>query len=146
MCSAEQGRPVSYIPYHFASGTFPVSRTYHLRQMLYNYDRAQDRVDIKSSNQIMPSFPFSDVPVYADTVDIESKFKYARRRTVNLGYMIFTRALIRPSALAFHDFWGCMVTPDNVAQRVSTDDLRYHVWVATKRVVESRLYATHMLT
>ncbi|KAF9233828.1 hypothetical protein BU15DRAFT_53390, partial [Melanogaster broomeanus] len=41
------------------------------------------------------------------------------------------------SALAFHDFWGCFLTPDNVASHIRTDDLRYHVWVASKRVVES---------
>ncbi|KAG8216233.1 hypothetical protein J3R82DRAFT_8274 [Butyriboletus roseoflavus] len=44
-----------------------------------------------------------------------------------------------PPALAFHDFWGCLLTPDNVAAGIFTDDLRYHVWVATKRVVESGL-------
>lgn len=75
MSSADAVRPASYVPRRFASGTFPVSRNYNLRQMLYNYSYSRGRVDLKgdSSDQVIPSFPFSDVPVYADTVDIESK-------------------------------------------------------------------------
>ncbi|KAF8558560.1 aldolase [Imleria badia] len=115
MPSAEPVRSASYVPRRFASGTFPVSRYYNLRQMLYNYTDSEGKVDLKGdpSDQVIPSFPFSDVPIYADTVDIET--------------------------LAFHKFLGCLLTPDNVAARIGTDDLRYHVWVATKRVVESGL-------
>ncbi|KAH0831356.1 hypothetical protein J3R83DRAFT_14018 [Lanmaoa asiatica] len=115
MPSVESLRPASYVPRRFASGTFPVSRNYNLRQMLYNYSYSKGTDNSKGdpSDQVIPSFPFSDVPIYADTVDIET--------------------------LAFHDIWGCLLTPDNVAARICTDDLRYHVWVATKRVVESGL-------
>lgn len=75
MPSAESVRPASYVPCRFASGTFPVSRNYYLRQMLYNYSYSKGRDDSKRdpSDQVIPSFPFSDVPVYADTVDIESE-------------------------------------------------------------------------
>ncbi|KAG6380360.1 hypothetical protein JVT61DRAFT_8473 [Boletus reticuloceps] len=117
MPTTESVRPASYVPRRYASGTFPVSRDYHLRQMLYNYSNSQgrdaDKSKLDTSDQVIPSFPFSNVPVYADTVDIET--------------------------LAFHNYWGCLLTPDNVAARIGTDDLRYHVWVATKRVVESGL-------
>ncbi|KAF8123682.1 hypothetical protein EV363DRAFT_1403752 [Boletus edulis] len=117
MPTIESVRPASYVPRRYASGTFPVSKDYHLRQMLYNYSNSQgrdaDKSKLDTSDQVIPSFPFSNVPVYADTVDIET--------------------------LAFHNYWGCLLTPDNVAARIGTDDLRYHVWVATKRVVESGL-------
>lgn len=75
MPSAESVRPASYVPRRFASGTFPVSKYYNLRQMLYNYSDSNGRDDLEGnpSDQVIPSFPFSDVPVYADTVDIESK-------------------------------------------------------------------------
>lgn len=76
MPSPESSRPLSYVPWRFASGTFPVSRNYHLRQMLYNYADSMGRVNSKSGDsfdQVIPSLPFSDVSVYADTVDMESK-------------------------------------------------------------------------
>jgi hypothetical protein len=80
---AESPRPASYVPHRFASGTFPVSRTYNLRQMLYNYSTGRDDSKEDPSDQVIPSFPFSDVPVYADTVDIESKL-YVRSLAFSL--------------------------------------------------------------
>lgn len=133
MPSDESVRPASYVPRRYTSGTFPVSRDYALRQMLYNYAHAKGRDDAidAPSDQVIPSFPFSDVPLYADTLDIESQS------------VVTSTALahppVVPPALAFHHFWGCLLTPDNVAARIGTDDLRYHVWVAAKRVVESGL-------
>lgn len=87
MPSAESVRPASYVPRRFASGTFPVSRNYNLRQMLYNYSYSRGRVDLKGdpSGQVIPSFPFSDVPVYADTVDMESELY------VSSSTFLFTR-------------------------------------------------------
>ena len=73
MPSVESLRPASYVPHRFASGTFPVSRNYNLRQMLFNYSRGRRDLKEDPSDQVIPSFPFSDVPVYADTVDIESR-------------------------------------------------------------------------
>ncbi|KAG9310162.1 hypothetical protein JVU11DRAFT_9782 [Chiua virens] len=119
--TADSLRPASYVPRRYASGTFPVSKDYNLRQMLYNYSpsgsSADNNKDINgylSSHQVIPSLPFSDVPVYADTVDLET--------------------------LGFHRVWGCFLTPDNVAASIVTNDVRYHVWVATKRVIESGLF------
>ncbi|KAF8843497.1 aldolase [Paxillus ammoniavirescens] len=113
MPSAEPAPAVPFVPRRFASGRFPVSRSYNLEQMLYNYSVATNSDDSGAapSEKIIPAFPFNDVPIYADSVDLET--------------------------LGFHDFWGCLLTPDNIASRIHTDDLRYHVWVATKRVVES---------
>ena len=75
MSPAESVRPASYVPRRFASGTFPVSKDYNLRQMLYNYSDSKGKDDSEAhpSDQVIPLFPFTDVPVYADTVDIESR-------------------------------------------------------------------------
>ena len=72
MPSAESVRPPSYVPRRFASGTFPVSRNYNLRQMLFNYSHSKGRHN-PEGDPVIPSLPFSDVPIYADTADIESK-------------------------------------------------------------------------
>lgn len=90
MPSAEPVRSASYVPSRFASGTFPVSRNYNLRQMLYNYSDSNGRDDSTGdlSGQVIPSFPFSDVPVYADTVDIEGK----SCMSAHLSSFCFTRA------------------------------------------------------
>ncbi|KIM62935.1 hypothetical protein SCLCIDRAFT_783583 [Scleroderma citrinum Foug A] len=80
-----------------SSGTFPVSRGYQLRQML-------------SSPWSASEVHSGDVPIYADTVDLET--------------------------VAFHQFWGCFLTPENIATQIHTDNIRYHAWVAAKKVVE----------
>jgi transaldolase len=41
------------------------------------------------------------------------------------------------SALYFRDIWGCLLTPKNVSDLVDTSGVRYHVWVATKKVVDT---------
>lgn len=35
-----------------------------------------------------------------------------------------------------HDVWGCLLTPENVSERVETDAIRYHAWVAALQVVK----------
>lgn len=72
------------------SGTFPVSRGYHLRQMLYNPASAPrypstDSSQISSpalpthlnpepdTSAVLPVFPFGDVPIYADTLDLQGE-------------------------------------------------------------------------
>lgn len=114
-----------------SSGTFPVSRGYRLRQMLYNpwsiprYPNSASRAggsDLDATDEsgivgsdgtpdvIIPPMPFDDTPVYADSIDL--------------------------SSMAFHQVWGRLLTPENIAVQIHTDDIRYHAWVAAKKVVE----------
>lgn len=114
-----------------SSGTFPVSRGYRLRQMLYNpwsiprYPNnaswtggieldGLDETGLVGSDEtpdvIIPPMPFDDAPVYADTIDL--------------------------SAVALHQVWGGLLTPENIAAQVHTNDIRYHAWVAAMKVVE----------
>jgi hypothetical protein len=39
--------------------------------------------------------------------------------------------------LYFRDIWGCLLTPKNVSDMADTSGIRYHVWVATKKVVDA---------
>ncbi|KIJ64728.1 hypothetical protein HYDPIDRAFT_28095 [Hydnomerulius pinastri MD-312] len=114
MPSVDPVRETMLMPSRFASGTFPISKGYNLRQMLYSHPSARDGdgPGLSASEEIIPAFPFNDAPIYADTLHLET--------------------------LAFHNFWGCLLTPENVASLIQTDDIRYHVWVAAKRVIESR--------
>jgi hypothetical protein len=84
MPSAEPAPGVPFVPRRFASGTFPVSRSYNLKQMLYNYSMATSRDDpgVAPSDEIIPAFPFNDVPIYADSVDLESKFLLSTKKTL----------------------------------------------------------------
>lgn len=128
---ADSRKPTCRTMARISSGTFPVSRGYRLRQMLYNpwsvprntncASRAggieldgTDEIGLAGSggtpDDIIPPMPFDDAPVYADTMDL--------------------------SALSFHQFWGCLITPENVAAQIQTDDIRYHAWVAAMKVVE----------
>lgn len=128
---ADSQKPTCRTMARISSGTFPVSRGYRLRQMLYNpwsvprntncASRAGgieldgiDEIGLVGSggtpDDIIPPMPFDDAPVYADTMDL--------------------------SALSFHQFWGCLITPENVAAQIQTDDIRYHAWVAAMKVVE----------
>lgn len=60
---------------------------------------------------VVPSFPYKDVPIYGDTADI--------------------------MALYFRGIWGCLLTPKNVSDSADAIGIRYHVWVATKKVLEN---------
>ncbi|KAG2040599.1 hypothetical protein BDR03DRAFT_915062 [Suillus americanus] len=74
---------------------------------------------------VVPSFPYKDVPIYGDTADI--------------------------LALYFRGVWGCLLTPKNVSDLADTPGIRYHVWVATKKVLDKfaqgskTFYMTHVL-
>ena len=82
-----------------SSGTFPVSRGYLLRQMLFNPWSGSEGTNSGGSadfkvharcmmdqsgiahpgdgpEQTLPSFPFGDVPIYADTVHLESEYTF----------------------------------------------------------------------
>ncbi|KAG6331438.1 hypothetical protein ID866_7651 [Astraeus odoratus] len=59
---------------------------------------------------IIAPLPFGDAPIFADTADL--------------------------GTVAFHQFWGCLLTPENIAAQIHTDTIRYHAWVAAKKVIE----------
>ncbi|KAG2051885.1 aldolase [Suillus hirtellus] len=95
-------------------GTYPISREDKIKLDLWMSTRYEVLPE-PSSNEademgVVPSFPYRDVPIYGDTADI--------------------------MALYFRGVWGCLLTPKNVGDLADTTGIRYHVWVATKKVLE----------
>lgn len=96
-------------------GTYPFSKEDKVKLDLWSSSRYLALPE-PSSNEaeemgVVPSFPYKDVLIYGDTANI--------------------------MALYFRDIWGCLLTPKNVSDLVDTSGVRYHVWVATKKVVDT---------
>ncbi|KAG2159520.1 uncharacterized protein EDB93DRAFT_291960 [Suillus bovinus] len=96
-------------------GTYPISREDKIKLDLW-MSTHYEALPEPSSNEakemgVVPSFPYKDVPIYGDTADI--------------------------MALYFRGVWGCLLTPKNVSDLVDTTGIRYHAWVATKKVLET---------
>ncbi|KAG1886722.1 hypothetical protein F4604DRAFT_1917556 [Suillus subluteus] len=99
--------------YHW-QGTYPISREDKVKLDLW-MSTHYEALPEPSSNEakemgVVPSFPYKDVPIYGDTADI--------------------------MALYLRGVWGCLLTPKNVSDLIDTVGIRYHVWVATKKVLE----------
>lgn len=110
-------------------GTYPISREDKVKLDLWMSTHCEALPE-PSSNEaeemgVVPSFPYKDVPIYGDTADI--------------------------LALYFRGVWGCLLTPKNVSDLADTPGIRYHVWVATKKVLDKfaqgskTFYMTHVL-
>lgn len=96
-------------------GTYPFSKEDKVRLDLWSSTHYMALPE-PSSNEaeemgVVPSFPYKDVLIYGDTANI--------------------------MALYFRDIWGCLLTPENVSDMADTSGIRYHVWVATKKVVDA---------
>ncbi|KAG2340406.1 aldolase [Suillus weaverae] len=95
-------------------GTYPISKEDKVKLDLWMSTHYKALPE-PSSNEaeemgVVPSFPYKDVPIYGDTADI--------------------------MALYLRGVWGCLLTPKNVSDLADTIGIRYHVWVATKKVFE----------
>lgn len=110
-------------------GTYPISMEDKVKLDLW-MSTHYEALPEPSSNEakemgVVPLFPYKDVPIYGDTADI--------------------------MALYFRGVWGCLLTPKNVSNLADTLGIRYHVWVATKKVLEKfpqnseTFYARHVL-
>ncbi|KAH7926887.1 aldolase [Leucogyrophana mollusca] len=107
MSTSRRKPPSPWTPQQGSSGTYAVGIHDGLTKFKEDLTNIARRLPGLTKG---PPLPYGNAAIIGDTVDLQT--------------------------LAFHEIQGCNLTPENVAERMETNDIRYHAWVAAKRVVE----------